>query len=112
MDEIKFVLKTFLITCAVVYGMQFKLGDQTADEKLNIFLQKGALTQILRDASQGATRLTASAYNQAKEGNLKNPFGKIAETENAKKKFEDREKENRKRLEELEEYGESSETEP
>lgn len=105
MDEVKFIFKIFLITCVVVYAMQFKIGDQTADQKLNDFLQKGALTQILRDASQGATRLTASAYNQAKDGNFQNPFSKLEEVENANKKFNEREKENHRQLEEIvEEY--------
>ncbi len=105
MDEVKFVFKTFLITCVVVYAMQFKIGEQTADQKLNDFLQKGALTQILRDASQGATRLTASAYNQAKDGNFKNPFANISEAENVKKKYEEREKENKSRLDEIVDEG-------
>lgn len=88
MGEVFFVLKSFLITCVVVYCLQFKIGEQTADERLNQFLQKGALTSFIKDATTGATRITASTYNAVKEGQIKMPFGAEEQAEAAKKELE------------------------
>ncbi len=102
MGEILFVLKSFLITCVVVFCLQFKIGNQTADQKLNQFLQKGTLTGYLKDASEGATRLTASTYNTLKEGKLKLPFmDKLESAEEAKKNLEEQEQKMREQVEEI-----------
>lgn len=102
MGEILFVLKSFLITCVVVFCLQFKIGNQTADQKLNQFLQNGTLTGYLKDASEGATRLTASTYNTVKEGKLKVPFvDKIEQAEQAKNAFEEQEQKMRDQAEEI-----------
>ncbi len=102
MAEILFVLKSFLVTCVVVYCLQFKIGDQTADEKLNQFLQKGALTSFLKDATQGATRITASTYNAVKEGQIKMPFDAVQQAEDAKQEFEEARETMNKKVEEIE----------
>ena len=101
MAEFLFVLKSFLITCVLVFCLQMKVGDQTLDHRLNDFLQKGQLTSILRDAGEGATRLTASAYNSAKEGDLKLPFQAIKNAEQAKEAMEQRQQEVQDELEEV-----------
>lgn len=103
MGEVLFVLKSFVITCVVVYCLQFKIGNQTADQKLNQFLQNGTLTNFLKDASEGATRLTASTYNSVKDGKLKVPLlDKIDEAENVKKTFEEQEQKMRDAAEAIE----------
>ena len=89
MGEVLFVLKSFLITCVVVYCLQFKIGHQTADERLNHFLQKGALTSFLKDASEGATRITASTYNAVKDGQIKMPYEAIEQAEEVKQELDD-----------------------
>ena len=101
MAEVFFVLKSFLITCVVVFCLQMKVGEQTLDYKLNEFLQKGQLTSILRDAGQGATRLTASAYNTAKESDLKLPFQAMKQAEKAKEDMLQRQQEVQDELEEV-----------
>lgn len=78
-----------------------KVGEQTLDHKLNEFLQKGQLTSILRDAGQGATRLTASAYNSAKESDLKLPFQAMKQAEKAKQDMLNRQEEVKKELDEV-----------
>lgn len=88
MGEFLFVLKSFLITCVVVYCFQYKIGDKTMDERVNEFLQKGALTKHLKDVGDGATRITASAYNSVKEGEIAIPFKAIQQAEKAKEEFE------------------------
>ncbi len=101
MAEVFFVIKSFLITCVVVFCLQMKVGEQTLDHKLNEFLQKGQLTSILRDAGQGATRLTASAYNSAKESDLKLPFQAMKQAEKAKQDMLNRQEEVKKELDEV-----------
>lgn len=101
MAEILFVIKSFVITCVVVFCLQMKVGDQTLDHKLNDFLQKGKLTSILRDAGHGATRLTASAYNSAKEGDLALPFKAMKQAEQAKQDMQKRQEDVQKELEEV-----------
>jgi hypothetical protein len=103
MGEILFVLKTFLVTCLVVFCFQFKLGDKTVDQKINSFLQDGQLLGHLEDISSGATRLTASTYNSIKEGKIKSPLSKIEEAEEVKKAYEESEKLKREQLEAIEE---------
>lgn len=88
MGELMFVLKSFLITCVVVYCFQYKIGDKTTDERVNEFLQKGALTRYIKEAGDGATRITASTYNAVKEGQIKTPFTAIHDAETAKEEFE------------------------
>lgn len=102
MGEVLFVLKSFLITCAVVYCLQFKIGNQTADEKLNQFLQKGALTHFLKDATAGATRITASTYNAVKDGEIAMPFKAVKQAEDAKQELEDARDTMIKKAEEIE----------
>ncbi|MBY0386029.1 hypothetical protein K2X05_12800 [bacterium] len=89
MAEFMFVLKSFLITCVVVYCFQYKIGDKTTDERVNEFLQKGALTKYIKEAGDGATRITASTYNSVKEGDIKLPFQAIQKAEKAKEEFEE-----------------------
>ncbi len=101
MAEILFVIKSFVITCVVVFCLQMKVGEQTLDHKLNQFLQKGQLTSILRDAGTGATRLTASAYNTAKESDLKLPFQAMKTAEQAKENLQKREEAVREQLDEI-----------
>lgn len=101
MAEVFFVIKCFVITCVVVFCLQMKVGDQTLDHQLNHFLQKGRLTSILKDAGAGATRLTASAYNSAKEGDLKLPFQAIKNAEKAKEDMLQRQRDVQKELEEI-----------
>jgi hypothetical protein len=101
MAEFLFVLKSFVITCVVVFCLQMKIGEQTLDHRLNQFLQKGQLTSLLRDAGQGATRLTASAYNSAKESDLKLPFQAMKGVEKAKQDMQKRQIEVQQELEEI-----------
>ena len=88
MGEFLFVLKSFFITCVVVYCFQYKIGDKSIDERVNEFLQQGALTRYIKEAGEGATRITASTYNSVKEGDIKLPFQAIQKAEEAKEEFE------------------------
>lgn len=88
MAEVGFVIKSFIVTCVVVFCLQFKMGAKTGDQWLNDFLQKGVLTRFLKDSGEGATRLTASMYNSVKEGNITSPFSKVEATQNVKEEFE------------------------
>ncbi len=101
MAEFLFVLKSFVITCLIVFCLQMKIGEQTLDHRLNQFLQKGQLTSILRDAGEGATRLTASAYNSAKESDLRLPFQAMKNVEQAKDNMQKRQKKVQEQLEEI-----------
>jgi hypothetical protein len=67
MDEIKFVIKSFLFTALLVFCLQFKVGEKTADKHINDFLQGSRLISWMRDMGTGAVRMTASTYNAAKE---------------------------------------------
>ncbi len=104
MPEILFVIKSFLITCVVVYCFQFKWGEETIDQKVNNFLQKGTLTHLLKDVGQGATRLTASTYNEVSEGKFKLRFGQesIEKAEQAKQQAEEYEEKILEKLESIE----------
>lgn len=70
MDEIKFVIKTFCVTALVVFFLQFKVGEKSADAHINDFLQGSRLISWIRDMGNGAVRMTASTYNTVKERDL------------------------------------------
>lgn len=64
MDEIGFVLKSFLVTCFLVYGLQMPVGGATLETHIQGIIKDRRFTGWMQDMGTGATRMTASTYDK------------------------------------------------
>lgn len=56
MEEFKFVLKCFLISCVVVVFSQTRISGETLENKAFVFLQHSDTAQWVRDAADGGIK--------------------------------------------------------
>jgi hypothetical protein len=66
LDDIKFVIKTFLLTLVVIALMQIKVGGSTIEGKAYAILAESKLTDFLNYVARGIVQLVkeAKAYSQ------------------------------------------------
>ncbi|AZZ35363.1 hypothetical protein CIK05_00605 [Bdellovibrio sp. qaytius] len=57
MEEFKFVLKCFLISCVIVIFSQTRISGETLENKAFVFLQHSETAQWVRDAADGGIRM-------------------------------------------------------
>lgn len=57
MDEIKFVLKTFLASLLLISLMQIKIGETTVESRAYQLAAQSKFTHFLSDVAQGAIQL-------------------------------------------------------
>ncbi len=75
MDEIGFVLKSFLVSAFIVFLMQMKMNQgQSVESYVVGYLQDAWATQWMKDMSRGAVRGTASIYKQTVGAALGKPI--------------------------------------
>jgi hypothetical protein len=65
MTDFLFVIKALLFTFILVFLMQIPVGQITLEERSMLFIQTSGLTQPLREASHGATKLIARAWKSS-----------------------------------------------
>lgn len=57
MEEFKFVLKCFLISCVIVVFSQTRVSGETLENKAFVFLQHSETAQWVRDAANGGIKM-------------------------------------------------------
>ena len=57
MEEFKFVLKCFLISCVIVVFSQTRISGETLENKAFVFLQHSETAQWVRDAADGGIKM-------------------------------------------------------
>lgn len=57
MEEFKFVLKCFLISCVIVVFSQTRVSGETLENKAFVFLQHSETAQWVRDAAAGGIKM-------------------------------------------------------
>lgn len=57
MEEFKFVLKCFLISCVIVIFSQTRISGETLENKAFVFLQHSDTAQWVRDAADGGIKM-------------------------------------------------------
>ena len=68
MAELKFVLKTFLFTCALVVLMQVKVGGATLESYSLRWLQHSSVSQWVQSAAAGGAMALRNLAHHVKEG--------------------------------------------
>lgn len=58
MDEVKFVIKTFLATLLLIALMQIKIGDKTIETRAYQMASQSKFTYFLIDIAQGTIQLS------------------------------------------------------
>ncbi len=67
MDEIKFVLKTFLATLLLIMVLQIKVGDQTIESRAYQMAARSQLTSFIGGVARGIVELGKQAQSQINE---------------------------------------------
>ena len=76
MAEFVFVVKTFFVSCAFIFLMQYPVDGVSAENKIFAFLQNNMASGWLKDAGTGAVRLTASVADRVLPESIKSAIGK------------------------------------
>lgn len=66
MEEFKFVLKCFLISCVIVVFSQTRISGETLENKAFVFLQHSDTAQWVRDAADGGIKMIRQGANITK----------------------------------------------
>lgn len=65
MAEAYFVIKVFIVSCVLVFLMQYKVnGQNSAEQQILGFIHNSPASKWMTDAGTGAVRLTASVTNK------------------------------------------------
>jgi hypothetical protein len=64
MDEIGFVIKSFIVSVFAVFCLQMKMGESSVESRIVGYMQDAKATKWMKDMGAGATRMTASTYNK------------------------------------------------
>jgi hypothetical protein len=105
MDEIGFVIKSFLVSAFAVFLLQMKVGGESVEHKVVSYMQNAWATKWMKDMGQGATRATASVYNQTIGPIVKHQtktLGKIADIKSEMKAVEEQQKKREQELMDIE----------
>lgn len=60
------ILKTLALTFLVVLLLQFRVGDQTLEQRTYQFLTRSDFSMELRGAAKGAIRMAEDGYKKAR----------------------------------------------
>lgn len=88
MQELFFVLKTLVITCLVIFAMQFKVGENTIETQANHFLKSSSVALYMRDAAHGLIKgfNNLNFYLQEKISGIKTEMSSFTEAKNNTKR--------------------------
>ncbi len=67
MSEMKFVLKCFAATLAVIFALQIHFKGQTLEDHSMTWVQNSSIGMQLQKVAEGAFQLGSKATNQAKK---------------------------------------------
>lgn len=62
MDELKFVLKSFLFACLLMLGSQYKINDQTIESRIASFVTVSPVAVNLNRTAAGGARFLGEVY--------------------------------------------------
>lgn len=68
MDEIKFVIKTFLATLLLIALLQIKIDDKTIEVRAYQMASQSRFTYFLNDIARGTIHLAKQLKNQIDQG--------------------------------------------
>jgi hypothetical protein len=85
MSEVLFVLKSFVVTIAVIFLMQVKVGRTTVQHHLMGWMDDSVAVDGLRYVAEGAVALGSRAYDYG--SNLVGVNSKSARTESASRGY-------------------------
>ncbi len=68
MDEIKFVIKTFLATLLLIALLQIKIEDKTIEARAYQMASQSKFTYFLNDIAHGVIHLAKQLKNQIDQG--------------------------------------------
>lgn len=68
MDEIKFVIKTFLATLLLIALLQIKIGDKTIETRAYQMASQSKFTYFLTDIAHGIIHLSKQLKSQIEQG--------------------------------------------
>lgn len=63
MQEFKMVFKTFIITCLLLLLFQYKIGEQSLEEKSLALIRHSSVSNFLEQSAQGAIKLFDNTKN-------------------------------------------------
>lgn len=64
MAEVKFVFKSFIVTIAVIFALQFEWNHQSTEQRLTRVLQNSPMHRWLKDMARGGIVLSQQLYHQ------------------------------------------------
>lgn len=73
MSDILFLVRTFVLTVAVVMVMQINVGERTIENHALAWVQTSPVVAPLNHVAKGAAKLVKDAVATVKQ-NIKNPF--------------------------------------
>jgi hypothetical protein len=105
MDEIGFVIKSFIVSAFAVFLLQMKVRGESVEHRVVSYMQNAWATQWMKDMGKGATRATASVYDQTIGPIVKQQsktLGKMADIKSELKAVEEQQKKHEQELMEIE----------
>ncbi len=67
MDAFTFLLKTTILTIALIWGMQYKIDEKTIEAHFVEFVQNSPTVAPLHKVAQGARKASADGWTKFKE---------------------------------------------
>jgi hypothetical protein len=67
MDEVKFVLKAFVATIAIVFVMQIQVGNESLETKADFWIHTSSVPKYLQGVADGAVKALKTASKSASE---------------------------------------------
>ena len=80
MDAVVFVLKSFVVTVAVLFLMQIRVGNSTVERKTLAWMRQSVVVDGLRYVADGAVTLTSKGY-KAVHALVSSPNGSLTTAE-------------------------------
>ena len=65
MDAVVFVLKSFVVTIAILFLMQIRVGNSTVERKTLAWMRQSVVVDGLRYVADGAVSITSKGYKAA-----------------------------------------------
>jgi len=63
MEDVKFVIKTLLVTIVVIFVLQIRVGTNTIEASTHAWIQNSAITEMLRGVADGGIKVTLDFYH-------------------------------------------------
>lgn len=74
MSEVFFVIKTLLVTVAIVFLLQIKIGRTTVEQRSLTWMRQSSAIEAMRGVANGAVAAAGDGYEWAR-GAYENHFG-------------------------------------